>query len=465
MLNSELANKSPEESPMIVVLEDDQATSQLICLILKKAGFQPIPCYSVQEGNQVLRDIARISAMLIDLSLPDGEGIEVMRHARRIHKDLPCFVLSATDTVQAAVEAIKAGAENYLIKPLEPVTLINALRVAVGFYHGKTTRWTEDLIPSQGMRKWKAPKMAKAMEVAAEAAKSASPVIITGGPCTGKRRFAQLIADNSSLKSKRLTTLNLAPLSPLEIETELFGAPLENLLNSSPFGRGKLAKCRGETLYIENIDCLHPAAQCHLVNFLNDELAAPNTPPACRLITASSIDLKKLVQEKQFRQDLWYALAIYQIEVPSLAERLEDIPQLCENTITRICVNRKLRRPTLTRRALEQLLDHSWPGNLSELYSCLEHAITRSTDGVIGPDDFPSMRRPIESDFRTPFPTGGASIDDITKLTLISALESCGGNRRRAAQRLKISLRTIYNMIERYDLPRKSRNKAKTPKT
>ncbi len=235
-------------------------------------------------------------------------------------------------------------------------------------------------------------------------------------------------------------------------------------MNASPFGRGKLAKCRGETLYIENIECLHPSAQSHLLNYINDGLASPtNKLPPCRLITSSSVDLKKAIQEKRFRQDLWYALSVYQIEVPSLSERLEDIPQLCENIITRICVNRKLRRPSLTRRALEQLFDHSWPGNLSELYSCLEHAITRSTDDLIGPDDFPTMRRHLESDIRAPFPAGAASIDDITKLTLISALDACGGNRRRAAQRLKISLRTIYNMIERYDLPRKARNKTKIP--
>jgi DNA-binding NtrC family response regulator len=181
---------------------------------------------------------------------------------------------------------------------------------------------------------------------------------------------------------------------------------------------------------------------------------------ACRLITSSSLDLRVEIKAGRFRQDLWYALAVYQLQIPCLAERLDDLPQLCENIITRICVTRKLRRPTLTRRALERLIDHPWPGNLNELYNCLEHAVTRTSDGLIGPEDFPPLHQQLASDPQTTLPTGASSIEEITKMTLISALDACGGNRRRAAQRLKISLRTIYNMIERYELPKKSRKSA-----
>jgi DNA-binding NtrC family response regulator len=458
MSNLKTTPQPPLEPPKVIVLEDDFTTSQLLCLTLKKAGFNPLACYGVREANELLTQEVRLSAMIIDLSLPDGDGIEVMRNGRRIHKDLPCFVLTAKEAVESAVQAMKAGAENYLLKPFEPETLVNALKAAIRIYHGQGSGWSEDFIPPQGIRRWKSAKMAKALEIAKQASKTLSSVMITGEPYTGKNRFAQLIRESSKLALKRFTTTNLAALSPPQIETELFGAPLDKLVNTSPFGRGKLARCRGETLYIENIDCLHPAAQAHLLDFINDEVASPSSKlPPCRLITSSSVDLKKAIKENRFRQDLWYALAVYQIEVPSLAERLDDLPLLCENIITRICVTRKLRRPSLTRRALEMLLDHPWPGNLSELYSCLEHAITRTTDGLIGPDDFPTMRRHLENDTRATLPFGASSIVDITRLTLVAALETCGGNRRRAAQRLKISLRTIYNMIERYDLPRKTR--------
>jgi len=261
-----------------------------------------------------------------------------------------------------------------------------------------------------------------------------------------------------------MTTINLAALSPLQVETELFGAPLEKLDESLPFGRGKLARCRGETLYIENIDRLHPAAQLQFLKLISDE---PTTQtgklPACRLITSSRVDFTAEIKEGRFRQDLWYALSVYKILVPCLAERTEDIALLCESIITRICVNAKLRRPTLTRRALEVLLDHPWPGNLNELHSCLEHAVTRTSDGLIGPDDFPPMHRQQGFDTPSALPIGGASIDELTKLTLTAALDACGGNRRRAAKRLKVSLRTIYNMIDRYGLRKKAKKPATQP--
>lgn len=442
----------------VVVLEDDRTTSELLCLILKKDGFVPLPCYSVAEANEILHGDIPISGMLIDLFLPDGDGIEALRNGRRIYKGLPCFVLTAKETVESAVIAMKAGAENYLVKPFEPASLLSALKGAIRIYQGLSGNPPEDVYSPQGIRRWKSPGMQKAMDTMSIAAKTVSAVTITGGECTGKNRFAQLIFKGGKMRLKGYTTVNLKSLSPSQIEAELFGAPLNSVSDNYLHSRGKLEKCRGETLYIENIHCLHPAAQARLMAWLNEEPAkTTGKQSTCRIISSGPPDLLTAVKEGSFRKDLWYALAVYHIEVPSLADRLEDIPLLCESIITRICVTRKLRRPTLTRKALEVLTDHNWPGNLSELYNCLEHAVSRTEDGLIGPDDFPSMIRHSQGGTHpTTFQFGASSIEEINKLTLEAALEACGGNRRRAAQRLKISLRTIYNMIERHELPRRT---------
>jgi DNA-binding NtrC family response regulator len=455
---SETSKHPSSDSSVVVVLEDDRTTSDLLCLILKKDGLIPLPCYSVAEANEVLHGETRISGMLIDLFLPDGDGIEALRNGRRIYNNLPCFVLTAKETVESAVTAMKAGAENYLIKPFEPVSLMSALKGAISLYRGLSGDPPTDTFSPQGVRKWKSPRMQQAMEIVKIAAKTMSPVVITGGECTGKGRLAQLIHKGGRLSQKGYTTINLKTVSPSQIEAELFGAPLDSLGDSQIRARGKLEKCRGQTLYIENIHCLHPAAQDRLLSWLSEEPATgAGKQSACRMICSTSADILAAVKEGSFRKDLWYALAIYHIEVPALAERLEDLPLLCENIITRICVTRKLRRPTLTRKALDLLMDHNWPGNLSELYNNLEHAVSRTDDGLIGPDDFPVMsRQPLGGAHHAAFHLGASSIEEINKLTLQAALEACGGNRRRAAQRLKISLRTIYNMIERYELPKRS---------
>jgi two-component system response regulator HydG len=454
---------SDARPPIVVVLEDDLPTSHLLCLILERAGLSPHPCFSVQEATLFLKGGVRISAMLIDLSLPDGDGIEVLRTGRRIHKNIPCFVLTALETIKSAVEAMKAGAENYLIKPFEPQKLVTALQNAIKIYHGSQGGWTEDFIPPKGFQRWKSERMSGAMDLAEQAARVDVPTMLVGAQYTGRFRFAQLIHQQSSLKDKPMARINLAVLSPLQIETELFGLPLDKLHDAPQFARGKLVKCRGATLYLENIDRLHLAAQAQLLGVINHmPPTAVNQGAPCRILSSTSLDLQTEIQAGRFRLDLWYALSVHQIEVPSLAERLDDLPMLCENIITRICVTRKLCRPSLTRLALERLLDHSWPGNLSELAHCLEHAITRSIDGLIGPNDLPPLRRQLESESQARLPLGTSSIDELTKVSLIAALEACGGNRRRAAQRLKISLRTIYNMIERYELPKKTKPRSET---
>lgn len=447
---------------VVVVLEDDRPTSDLLCLTLKRGGLVPLPCYALSEANEVLHGDVRIVGMIIDLSLPDGDGIQALRCARKIHERLPCFILTGKDSVETAVTAMKAGAENYLIKPFEPTSLMAALKSAVNAYVSEADGVAEDAFSLHGVRRWRSLKMRKALETAkAAASKSFAPVLITGGECTGKGRFAQLVYGSAKKRYNGFTSVNLKSLSPARIETELFGAPLGNLHDKYILPKGKLEKCRGQVLYLENVDHLHPAAQDYLLQWLIDDSLIPSgTLPPCRIVSSSSIDLMAAVKKSAFRKDLWFALAVHHIEVPSLAERSEDIPALCESIITRICVTRKLRRPSLTKKAIEVLMDHNWPGNLSELYNYLEHAISKTSDDLIGPEDFPLMsRQPSGSQPHVSLQFGTASIEEINKMTLLAALDACGGNRRRAAQRLKISLRTIYNMIERYDLPRKNRMK------
>jgi DNA-binding NtrC family response regulator len=167
----------------------------------------------------------------------------------------------------------------------------------------------------------------------------------------------------------------------------------------------------------------------------------------CRLIVSSSQSLPALLGKEGFRSDLLHAISVYQISMPSLAERVDDRAIICEDMVTRVCLARGLRRPSLTRIAMEAIQDYPWRGNFSELRSILEHAVTHTRDGIIGSGDLPLL--PAVEELQR---LGSASIDAVTKASLIVALEDCKGNRRRAAQRLKVSIRTVYNMIDRYQL-------------
>ena len=466
IINSETQDAANALS--LLVVEDDQATSEIICINLKQQGLRPIPCFNATEAILKVRERPEIHAMVVDITLPDGNGIDVLRKARQLLPDLPCFVLSAKDTVDSAVLAMKAGAENYFIKPFDPAPLAEALKAAMSAYAEATGSRENNFHPLRRARHWKSPKMIAAIETASEAANTLTPVLLEGGRNSGKKTIAELIHQGSACKNRQLQSMDLAHMSPFQIEVELFGRPLSEETEESPTGKGRLERCAGTTLYIENIECLSPVAQTEMMHYISSRRKPTSgKQQSCRFITSTTTDLRLAVKEGKFRQDLWYALSVYHIQVPKLAERPEDIPVLCENIITSICVVKKLRRPNLTRKAMEIIMDHTWPGNLSELYNVLEHAVTHTHDGLITPNDFPRLQP--EETVIDPYatfnggPLGSASIDDLTKASLVAALEACGGNRRRAAQRLKVSLRTIYNMIQRYEVIKTSKNDASPP--
>jgi DNA-binding NtrC family response regulator len=434
----------------LLVVEDDHTTSDLVCEILERQGLAPIPCHSVRDAEKALREDSRIGAMLIDIGLPDGDGIDLIRSVHQFRPKLPCFVLTAKDTVESAVLAMKAGATDYFTKPFDPEALVTSIRGAMAVYRGILDRMDNRSGALGSLRIWKSASMRSTLESAAKAAKNASPVLITGRPNTGKGLIARWIHEGSSRKNGPFITINPAILTASQLSNELFGTSSEG---TNRLDQGRLGKNRGGTVHLENIDILNPSAQVALLAWLNvsHTESISNSQP-CRLIASSAANLDEAIQNNRFRQDLWYATAIYQVQVPSLSERSEDLPLLCEQIITGICVAGRLRRPSLTRKALEMIIDHTWPGNLSELHNVLEHAVTHTNDGLIGPDDLPRLFNAGRTIQPGAIPAGGASIDEITKVSLVAALESCQGNRRRAAQRLQVSLRTVYNMIQRYDL-------------
>lgn len=436
---------TPELS--VLVVEDDPVAAGILHEVLLNHGIDTSTHSHGRDALRELRSNRRCGAMLIDLSLPDMDGIEVLREARRISPRLPCFILTARDHVESAVTAMKAGADDYFTKPFDIARLIPTLRGAMTL----AARTPDDdraqyLLAVEG--RWKSAAMKEAIHLASRASNSNSPVMLTGPHNSGKSSMARFIHSQSKRADGLFYSIDLAPFTPRQAEIELFGADLTE--TPSIQRKGRLDRHRKGTLHISNIDLLRPCAQEALLRWLAD---ATEGATACRLITSTAADMQSLVLQERFRSDLWYALSVHRVQMPPLSERIEDIPQLCEDIITSICVTRRLRRPTLTRKALEVIMDHTWPGNLSELQSALEHAVATTADGLISPADLPRLggqpTNPAES---KPVPLGLSSIDEITKAALMAALDACEGNRRRAAERLKVSLRTVYNMIQRYEL-------------
>lgn len=450
MLKSQKNTISNGSLPVIII-EDDATTLEMLRAILQSNGLHPVPFATGREALGYIRNHEQIGALLIDLSLPDMNGVELLREAKKLRNCVPGFILTASNDAMSAVTAMKAGATDYFTKPFDALTLVATLQAALALRPLQSGQYKETLNFDD---RWKAPRMRGAVCDARQAALSNTPVVICGPISTGKDALARFIHQSSANPRKRFHEIDLAETPEESVETALFGtgpSPSESGIAAS---RGHLAKSKGETLYLKNLEKLGRRAQARLLEWLGRDVPAAAGGSAPRLVCSTTADMEELMGMGMFRRDLWFRLAVTLIKVPSLAQRSEDIPMLCQDILTSICVKGKLRRPQLTRATVETLMDYPWPYNLMELHNVLSHAVANTSDGVISPANLPRFIDPGEEPAGT-IRIGDlslSSIDEITKATLRATLDACNGNRRRAAQRLKVSLRTIYYMIKRYDL-------------
>ena len=447
-----------DSNGFVIVLEDDAITGNLVVEFLSQQNVIAVTCQTIQEAKQLLQNHPEVDGILVDIGLPDGDGIEFLRSVRKALPLIPCLILTARDEAHSAVLAMKAGATDYLTKPFEPDALMAFVAGPVQFYRHRNTLESENQRPRHQQIRWKSPVMLKAIQSAWTAAGTESPILLLGSGNTGKSTLAEFIHQHSTRSEEKLLVIDVATLRPDHMAIALFGTQSDHEPAAS-WRNGRVAAIEKGSVYLENIDHLDISSQAAMVAWYESVLTRLERGVSSpRLITSSCCDLEEMVNSGKFREDLWYLLSVFQVTVPEVHDRIEDIPLLCEQFITRICVARKLRRPTLTRQAMEILTRHKWPGNLGELQSVLEHAVSNTRDGLIGVKDLPpfravSLRSTIGRASNTGY--GKSSMEEITKASLLATLENCGGNRRKAAQQLKVSLRTVYNMIQRYELPGK----------
>jgi DNA-binding NtrC family response regulator len=435
----------------ILVVEDNEAMAAVVSLYCEKYGFEA--CVS-SDGKGVDAHLeSGVSAMVMDLSLPDADGLEILRSVRKRFPKLPCFVMTGSGKVSHAVQALKSGALDYFSKPFDPYSLMEAVRAAVersGDASGSLYADSPELALGY---EWKSTRMREVQQLLGQASRRMVPVLIHGESGTGKTELAHSIHLQSIRKSGAFVVLNCDGLGGDAIETELFGDGL------GMRRRAKMLIATGGTLYLKGIEKFPPGLQAAFLMVLESgqfcSVGSESRQRAdFRLICGTQVDLAAEVEAGRFNAALLTRISSLVVKVPSLCERVEDIPLLCEHMITQVCVANRCRRPTLSRKVLERFADSPWPENLRELRAVLEHAISATTDGMIDLDDLPESIRGSQVTARPPLHPlpMAATMDELERCSLIAALEAYGGNRRRAAARLGVSLRTVYNMISRHGL-------------
>ena len=465
---------SPENSPVsgarLLLIDDDRTLLQSLERVLAQHGYETTTAESAARARELLEERS-FDLLLLDLVLPDADGLELLREVRVTQPDAEVIVATAHGSIESAVEAMRWGAYDYLTKPFHPMELTTTLEKAleksrlekenIQLRHQLSRQTVDRVLIGNSAA------MQSVKKLIAQVAPSAAPVIVEGESGTGKELVAEAIHQASHRASKPLVKLNCAALPETLLEAELFGFERGAFTGATARKPGRFDLAHGGTLFLDEIVDIPLTTQVKLLRVLQDgkyeRLGGRETLHSdVRLLASTNRDLKEAVREGRFREDLFYRLNVITIKLPPLRSRKDEIPLLAQH-FRRLHAERNQKDVRhISPSAMSALLAHDWPGNVRELENALERAVVLSEGEVILPHLLPEtcdrVARRLAAD-GTPgsdrhpvidlaFPVG-TSMRAIQDLCIQSILEYTQGDRSSAAALLDIHPRTIGRHLQR----------------
>jgi two-component system, NtrC family, response regulator AtoC len=442
----------------VLVVDDNADNRRILQVTLRRAGHTVVTAAS---GREALKLYAQhpIDLALLDLSMPEMDGIQLLRHLRRENPNLPSIVVTAYGSVERAVEAMKAGALDFLTKPVRSEVLLalvdkalalNALvaenvrlRAAVGSKYD----FSQIVALSAPMQ--------KIVRLAAEAAQREVIVLITGESGVGKEVLARAIHYQSERRNGPFFALNCAAIPDTLVESELFGYEKGAFSGAQQRKSGLLEQAAEGTLLLDEIGDLPMPSQAKLLRVIETREMIPvgGTRPvkvAARLMSATNADLRERVRAKQFREDLFFRLNVFPIPIPPLRERREDILPLAAQILQRLARETGKELPGFSQDAVDYLVSAPWDGNVRELANAIERAVIISRGNLIAAADLPSDHGGPPADGA--LPAGGVDLPKLERSLLLQALERSGNNLTRAARLLGIGRGALRYRLEKHGI-------------
>ena len=449
----------------ILVVDDDESLRWVTQAQLQQSGFQ---VDAAANGKEALARIQETPPDLVitDLMMPGMSGVELLKNIRADYPEIIVILVTAFGTVENAVEAMKAGAYDYITKPVN----VEELRLIVG-------RGLEHLDLRQEVRNLRSSLDKKygfenilgnskpllyVLDMASRAANATSTVLIHGETGTGKELLAKAVHFNSRRKDRPFVTINCGAIPKDLLESELFGHVKGSFTGALANKRGKIELADGGTLFLDEIGEMPLELQVKLLRLIQQgEIekvgVAGVTKVDVRIIAATHRNLQAMIEDGAFREDLYYRLAVIPLELPPLRERAEDIPELVQQFFVKS--KEKQGRPELT--LLPSLLPYfsayRWPGNVRELENVIERVVVLSRGDDVTLSDLPEFlrrERPAAEEFHFDLPPQGISLEGVEKELIIRALEKFNWNQTHAAQYLDISRKTLIYRMEKFGLRR-----------
>lgn len=447
----------------ILIVDDDASQRRLIEFWLKETGYSVA---TAADGNAGLQAFQAESPALVisDIRMPGLSGLDLLGRIKALDADTAVILITAFGTVGDAVDAMKLGAADYVLKPLNPEELKVCVQRALEHqllvdenrylrdFAGSAFR-LENLV---GASK----RMREVFDVSVQVARRDSTVLLTGESGTGKELLAKAIHQNSLRASKPFITVNCGAIPETLIESELFGHRKGSFTGALADRMGKFESANQGTVFLDEIGELPLAMQVRLLRVIQereiDKIGFPKSIPVnVRIIAATNRDLRTLIEDGEFREDLFYRLSVITIEVPPLRERRDDIPLLLQHFLKKHCDRYQMEVPSLTDEALDLLVRYDWPGNVRELENVVEHAVVLGHSDKIRAEDLPPQIRQAKSrisSINLKLPDDGISLEEVEKEILVQALQKHQWNQTRAARYLNISRKTLIYRMEKFGL-------------
>ena len=457
------------ENRHVLIIDDERPVLMTLEALLKRHGYQVETAPTAAQGLKVLKSKSP-TLVLLDLRLPDADGLEMLERIKSEQPKVQVIILTAHDSLHNAIESIKRGAYHFISKPYAPEELLSlvekALETQFLLREAKELREkTEQLEKRLEMAEarptpiFKTKPMQEIEELIDAMAPSDANVLIVGESGVGKEVIANAIHARSRRAGQPMVKLNCAAFPQTMIEGELFGYVKGAFTGAMHDFPGMIAAASGGTLFLDEISDMPADLQTRFLRVLQEReyrpLGSTQTMKAdFRAIASTNRPIAQALAENRLRSDLYYRLNTFQIEVPPLRKRREDIPPLIAQFVRQFSQQLSKPEPDILPDAYQKLLDYSWPGNVRELQNAIEYAVVLARQGVIDVKELPGeiqLPPTLQQAELGALPHKGVqTLDEVERTAILQALAECRGNKKKAAELLGIQRPTLYNKMKRY---------------
>jgi DNA-binding NtrC family response regulator len=440
----------------ILVVDDEFSVRDSLERWFEKDGYRTAGAADATEALQQLQDAAW-DIVFLDIKMPGMDGLELQRRIRQIDPELTVIMITAFASVETAVESLKEGAFDYVTKPIDPDELSHLVKRVIEHRRLKI----ENIQLREKVEQLATPteivgesrSIQEVLDLVRSVAATDVTVLIRGESGTGKELIAQTIHANSNRRYFPIVPVNCGALPETLLESELFGHEKGAFTGAQYRRKGRLEMANGGTLFLDEVGTISPKTQIDLLRVLESKefTRLGGSKPVrveFRVICATNQNLEKLVEEGQFREDLYFRLNVFTISIPPLRERREDIPLLAKHFLDLYSLQMNRPFADFDPGAMDKLVRYSWPGNIRELANAVERSLVVGKPPTVMAHDLP-VQLERETDI-----SSGDSLMDVERIHIGNILKRTGWNITRAAEILKIDRATLYNKIKKYDLRR-----------